>query len=239
MKKSIITALFGVCVLFMPVLAKTTAASSSVQEPTYIVDTPSVGMLDYGAYDLNFRLFSNGGILTRLDFGVFRIVNLGFGWEVSNVIGTQDMSAAPPEVYLKIKPFSSGLILPDFAFGYDGQGYFYDKNQSAFGQKEKGIFIVFGRELFFSGLNMNCGANMNDFKSNQVFGFINMDLNLEDKLSLLAEYDNINYLPNSRLNAGIRFFITNDLSIDLAGRDIGASGRTAERIIRIAYRGKF
>jgi hypothetical protein len=26
-------------------------------EPTYVVDTPTTGMLDYGAYNLNFRLF--------------------------------------------------------------------------------------------------------------------------------------------------------------------------------------
>jgi hypothetical protein len=196
-------------------------------------------MLDYGSYDLNFRFFSGGGVLTRLNFGVFKIVNLGLGWELANVIGTQDITVAPPTLSLKIKPFSGGLILPSIAFGYDGQGYFYNKNSNDFTQKERGVFLLFGRELFFPGLEMNFGVNMNDFRTNTVYGFTNLNIDIDDKLYFLAEYDNINYLPASRLNAGIRFFITSDLGIDLAGRDIGAADRKAERILSIAYRGKF
>jgi hypothetical protein len=214
-------------------------AAESQLEPTRIIDTPAVGMLDYGAYDLNFRLFSEGGILTRLDFGVFKVVNLGFGWELSNVIGSQDITVAPPTLYLKIKPFSGGMVLPAFAFGYDGQGYSYIKSSSTFTQKEKGIFVVFGREYFFPGFEMNFGANMNDFKTNTVYGFANVDFNIEEKIYFLAEYDNVNYLPDSRLNLGVRFFVTNYLSIDLAGHDIGASDRKTERILRIGYLGKF
>ncbi len=208
-------------------------------EPTRIIDTPAVGMLDYGAYDLNFRLFNEGGILTRLDFGVFKIVNVGFGWEVSNAIGSQDITVAPPALSLKIKPFSGGMILPAFAFGYDGQGYSYNKSSGTYTEKEKGIFVVFGREYFFPGFEMNFGANMNDFKTNTIYGFASVNFNLEEKFYFLAEYDNVNYLPDSRLNLGVRFFVTNYLSIDIAGRDMGASGRQAERILRIGYLGKF
>jgi len=214
-------------------------ASESEFEPTYVIDTPTVGMLDYGAYDLNFRLQDGGGILTRLSFGVFKVVNVGFGWELENVIGTQDVTVAPPALYLKIKPFSGGMILPSFAFGYDGQGYFYDKASSAFTQKEKGLFMVFGREFLFPGFEMNFGANMNDFKTNTVYGFASLTFDVEEKLYFLSEYDNINYLPDSRLNLGLRFFITSDFSIDLAGRSVGAADVKPERIVRIGYLGKF
>jgi len=226
-------------VLAPPAFAKPQAGSETASESTYVIDTPTVGMLDYGGYDLNFRLFSDGGILTRLNFGVFQIVNLGFGWELAKVIGTQDITVGPPALYLKIKPFAGGMVMPAFAFGYDGQGYFYDKNLGAFAQKEKGIFFVFGREFFFPGLEMNFGANMNDFKTGRVYGFANMDFNIEEKFYFLSEFDNVNYIPDSRLNLGIRFFITSDLSIDVAGRDLGAADRKPERIVRIAYRGKF
>lgn len=212
-----------------------------------VIDTPTTGMLGYGCYDLNFRLFSGGGILTRLNFGVFKIVNLGLGWEVNNAVGKENVVVGPPTLHLKIKPFAGGMILPAFAIGYDGQGNFYDKDRSEFIEKEKGIFIVFGRETLFPGLEMHFGANMNDFKTNTVFGFANMTINIEDTVVLLAEYDRVNYLPDSRLNAGIRFFVTDDLSIDLAARDIGAGtddadpakDRRAERIIRVSYTGKF
>jgi hypothetical protein len=208
-------------------------------ETAYIIDTPNMGMLDYGSYNLNFRLFNNGGILSRLNFGVFKIVNLGVGWELSSVIGDRDISVSPPSLYLKIRPFTGGTILPAFAFGYDGQGYFYDKDNSEYLLKEKGVFVVFGRELFFPGFELNIGGNMNDFKTNTVYGFANFSVNVEDKFYLLGEYDNINYFPESILNLGVRFAVTEYLTIDLAGRDVGAAGRSAERIVRVNYQGRF
>src|SRR5450830_1798419 len=87
-------------------------------ESTYVIDTPTTGMLDYGSYELNFRLFSGGGILTRMDFGVFRMVNLGLGWEVQKAIGSDNVSssdkisASPPALYVKVRPFEGGIVLP-------------------------------------------------------------------------------------------------------------------------------
>jgi hypothetical protein len=196
-------------------------------------------MLGYGNYDIDFRFFRDGGILTRMTFGVFKIVDLGVGWEADSVIGTQSATAAPPSLFLKIKPFSGGMVLPGFAIGYDGQGYYYNKGVNAFDEKEKGIFIVFGREVLTPGLNFNAGLNMNDFKDNKLCGFTSFEYDIEEKFKLLCEYDNINYFPDARLNAGIRIFITDDIFVDAAGRDLIPSGRTAERIIRIAYLGRF
>ncbi|MBN1622174.1 MAG: hypothetical protein JW871_06250 [Endomicrobiales bacterium] len=208
-------------------------------ESTYIIDSPTTGILDYGAYNLDFRLFSEGGVLTRLNFGVFRTINLGFGWEMKKVIGTQDISVSPPALALKIKLYEGGMKLPALVLGYDGQGYFYDNDAEEFTQKEKGIFLVAGRELFFPGFRMNIGGNMADFKTNTLYGFVNASINLEEKFELLMEYDNINCMPKNRLNVGGRIFIADYLSVDLAGRDIGAAGRDAERIVRINYLGRF
>ena len=210
-----------------------------VAESTYVIDTPTKGMLGYGNYDIDFRFFSGGGILSRMTFGVFKIVDLGVGWETDGVIGTQSATAAPPSLFLKIKPFSGGMVLPGFAIGYDGQGYYYNKNVNTFDEKEKGIFLVFGREIIIPGLNFNAGVNMNDFKNDTVFGFLSLEYDIEEKFKLMCEYDNINYFPDARLNAGVRVFITDDIFVDAAGRDIGASARTTERIVRIAYLGKF
>ncbi|MCX5781976.1 MAG: hypothetical protein NT145_04650, partial [Elusimicrobia bacterium] len=58
-------------------------------ETTYIFDTPTKGMLDYANYNVDFRFFSDGGVLTRMSFGIFEAVNLGVGWEIENLVGTQ------------------------------------------------------------------------------------------------------------------------------------------------------
>ena len=215
------------------------SAPAAFAKPTSLIDTPTVGMLDYGSYDLGFRLFSDGGVLTRLDFGVFRIVNLGVGWEISDVVGNRTMVVGQPALYLKIKPFAGSMVLPAIAFGYDGQGYFYNTDKKEFEQKEKGVFVVLGREAFVPGLELNAGVNMNDFGTNSVHGFVNAGFSMEDTFSVIGEFDNIGDLPDARLNLGVRFSVTGNVSVDLAGRDICAADRSAERIIRVNYRGKF
>jgi len=210
------------------------------EQAPFLIDTPTTGILPHTGYDLNFRLFSDGGVRTKLDFGVFKIVNLGFGWELSKVVGaSQDVTVGPPTLAIKIRPFEGGMVLPSFAFGYDGQGYFYNKDKGEFLEKERGLYFVFGRELLFPGLEVNAGANISDFKTNIVYGFASASYDLEDKVLVIGEYDNIHCTPENRLNLGLRIFVTEALSIDLAGRDIGASGRTAERIIQVTYVGRF
>jgi hypothetical protein len=226
-------------------------AAGGTNETSRVIDTPTTGMIDYGGYNLDFRLFSQGGLLTRLDFGVFKMVNLGFGWELSKVIGTENITVGPPALYLKLRPFEGGAVLPAFAIGYDGQGNFFDKTANEFTQKEKGVFIVFGREIFAPGMDFSVGANMNDFKKNNVFGFTSLAYNVEDKVAFLAEWDRVNYIPDSFVNLGLRIFVTDTLSIDVAGRDIGAYAkapnangvlvptRQPERIVKISYTGRF
>jgi len=213
--------------------------ANSKESAIDLIDVPTAGILDYGSYNVNFRLFSNGGVLSRLNFGVFKVVNLGFAWEVQKLIGDQDPSVAPPALYLKVRPFSGTMSMPSFAFGYDGQGYFYNSSSDEFAQKGKGVFIVFTKEMFFPGLEMNFGANINDFKKSEVDAFTAASFNIEEKFMLIAEYDNIHYSPENRFNAGLRLAITDDLSIDLAGRDLISKDRSSERILKINYVGRF
>jgi hypothetical protein len=234
MKKTFILFVVLLC-LFVSI-----TPSQALENMSSVIDTPTSEMLDYGMYDLGFRLFSDGGILTKLNFGVFKVVDLGFGWEVNKVIGTQDTSVSPPALAVKIKAYEGSMVLPAIAIGYDGQGYFYDKDAGQFIQREKGIYLVLGREMFFPGLAVNFGGNIYDFRNSQVFGFLNATYNIDKKFYFLAEYDNLHYLPDARLNLGVKMLINDDLNIDLAGRDIGAGGaRMTERIVRINYVGRF
>jgi hypothetical protein len=204
------------------------------------IDSPTAGIYDYGAYDINFRLFSGGSMLSRMNFGVFKIVNLGFGWELQQLTGNQNITVAPPTLNLKLRPYPGGIILPALAIGYDGQGYYFNADSNEFGQKARGVYVVLTRELLIPGFELSTGANMNDFKSDVVYGFANLNINLENVFVIMAEYDNIHYGPENRLNGGFRFALTDDLSIDLAGRDLTGTGPLAkERLIRIYYTGRF
>jgi len=226
-------------VVVFSVLVFVAGVAQSKENAIDLIDVPTAGILDYGSYNVNFRLFSDGGVLSRLNFGVFKVVNLGFAWEIQKLIGAQDPSVAPPSLYLKVRPFSGTMSMPSFAFGYDGQGYFYNNSSDEYAQKGKGVFIVFTKEMFFPGLEMNFGANMNDFKNSDVYAFTAASYNIEEKFMLIAEYDNIHYSPENRFNAGLRFSISDDLTIDLAGRDLIAKDRSSERVVKINYVGRF
>ncbi|GHT44695.1 hypothetical protein AGMMS49936_00520 [Endomicrobiia bacterium] len=214
---------------------------------TYVIDTPNASMLNYGSYDLVFKCFSHGNITQKVDFELFKILNIGASWELDRLIGGKRMKVAIPAPDIKIRLYEGDMVLPGLAIGYDGQGCFIDRGNCV--QREKGLYIVMGRELFLGGLMFNIGANMYDFtKTKQVYGcFVNAIMPVyKESIYLMAEYDNIsiNRLPDARLNFGFRFAATEGVDIDFIVRDCwGKSNHTSrvpnERVFKISYSGKF
>jgi hypothetical protein len=131
------------------------------------------------------------------------------------------------------------MHLPAIAFGYDGQGYGFNRDSDTYTTREKGIFLVLGREYFLPGLQLDLGASMPDFKTNRVYAFTGARYDIEDALSFLFEYDNINSDSDNRLNIGCRLAINSNLHLDLAGRDLVGVDRHIERVVRIDYQGRF
>jgi hypothetical protein len=137
------------------------------------------------------------------------------------------------------------MTWPGIAVGYDGQGYFYDSDYDGeYKQRGKGVYVLFGRELFIEGLQLNIGFNINDFSKTKVYGFLGATVPIyRDIVSFMAEYDNVNYFPDARLNAGLRFTLTETIDIDFVMRDCW--GRNwddrlpNERVFKVGYTGKF
>jgi hypothetical protein len=221
------------------------AAGFSFASEMYVIDSPTTKVLNYGSYDVSFRAFSDGGVHARLDFGVFKFLNLGVSWEMGQFLGNKEIKAAVPSISVKFRIYEGDMTWPGVALGYDGQGYFYNTAYDGdFRQRGKGLYIVAGRELFFEGLLLDFGLNMNDFSSPNLCAFINAMVPLyKESLFLLAEYDNISYFPEARLNLGVRFALTQSTDIDFVIRD--CFGKKAddkvpnERVFKISYTGKF
>ncbi len=211
--------------------------------PVELIDTPTRSILDYGGYEMQYRMFSGGGVLTKLNFGIFKSLNLGVGWEISNIIGTGDVVVAPPTLQIKFSVYDGDVKWPGFAIGYDGQGYFYDESQAEFRQKGKGVYVVVGKELFLPTLNFNAGLNINDFKEARVIGFANSSIVvIEDALLFMLECDNIGKGDDVRLNSGLKLWVTRSFTIDFAVRNLTTSDEAkfgCERLFRINYQSKF
>ncbi len=210
---------------------------------TYLADIPTYSLLDYGCYDMQFRVFSNGGVLTKVNFGIFKILNLGVSWELGNLIGVQDVVVAVPALQLKLNVYSGSETIPGLAMGYDGQGFFYNQSEAEFMQKGKGIYFVFGKEILFPSLNFNGGLNINDFKHPCVLGFTGLSYQIiVETLMAMVEYDNIGKGKLARLNSGFRFWITENLDIDFILRNCTTSDKEkygCERLVKISYQGRF
>lgn len=203
-----------------------------------LIDSPTTNVIDYGAVRMNFRLYSNGGLLSHLSFGVFRRLNIGGSWDNEEVIGSNTPKTNAPTLNVKLRVYDGDPVLPSVAIGYDGQGRFFDRVLDQYNERERGLFLALGRELFFSGLETYGGVNIAQFKEGIVLGWVGLSYRIQEKLALLTEYDNIRSGPDNRWNAGVRFFPLPSLALDFAFRRI-ASNKDKERIIRINYVASF
>ncbi|MDR2772153.1 MAG: hypothetical protein LBB93_01640 [Elusimicrobiota bacterium] len=218
--------------------------------PTYaaqisIIDSPTTQIIEYGSFNVDFKVFREGGLTPKLEFGVFSFLNLGVAWEVQKLIGDSQADLAMPTLQVKVQIYSGDMSLPGIAIGYDGQGYIHMENEpDKYYQEPRGVYILIGREVFTEGLIMNVGVNSNTLKDGEIYGFINMSLPVgSENFLFLAEYDNINYMPDSRLNLGVRIVLSPDVRVDLIVRDCWGANEEGlfpnDRMLKLSYTGQF
>ncbi len=228
------------CAAAMPVIP-----AAADNEPTEVIDVPTADVVEYSHYNLSFRLYGGGGVLTRMDFGVFKPINIGMSWDINQLIGpgSAKVDTRPPAIFFKARVFAGGMMLPAIALGYDGQGYgafdlpgVTEKDKYQF--REKGIFVTCTREFLIPGLVASFGGNIYDFNGESVYGFVGATYSLEDRLVLLGEYDNLHTSALNRANLGAGLNITDTITLNVAGRNL-FRGPSSERIASIKYKGKF
>jgi hypothetical protein len=230
--------------------AKRTApvgSDSALQPDTDIIDAPTTGVLDYRGYSSRARFYSKGGIQEYLSFGVYPGVNVGAAAAVDGLIGDEKhVRMRAPTAQVKFRFFEGDQELPSLAVGYDGQGYRYNSIDKRFNQRQRGFYLVSTKEIGVPGFQIHPSFNVSDFDSNSVFGCLPITLNIRDKAEFLLEWDNINNWSDSRLNAGLRAFLTPNFHVDFAVRAIGAGGyysdgspKGPERIVQLKYSNSF
>lgn len=223
------------------------AREGSLAPDTEIVDAPTTAVLDNYGYSSRSRFYSRGGILQYLSFGVYPNVNLGASASVDGLIGDEKhVRLRAPTAQVKWRFFEGDNELPSLAIGFDGQGYRYNAGDKRFNQRQRGFYIVATQEVGVPGFQVHPSFNISDFDSNALHGAIPLTLNIRDKVSLLAEWDNIANWSDSRLNAGMRFYVTSGFHVDFAARAIGAGGfyndgaaKGSERIVQLKYSAAF
>jgi hypothetical protein len=220
-------------------------AYSFSSELLEVIDTPSTNLNSAKNYSFDTLVYKDGGVITTFIFGLVNRFNLGFSIDFYRLISDDNMKTRPPRLKLKVNAYQGNRHWPALTFGYDGQGYgIYDENEREYSQREKGIYMVLGRELFLRNLFFDAGINMYDFKENDVYSFVNTYYSIfRDKFVLLLEYDNIRRSKDARLNAGFKYYINNELAMGLSMRKINQDKDedegAFERILQITYSSNF
>jgi len=212
-----------------------------------VIDAPTTAVLDYGGYSSQSRMYRAGGLLEWVSFGVYNGINIGAAAAVDGLIGdSKDVHVRAPTAQVKWRFYDGDRWIPSLAAGYDGQGYDWNSLDDRYNQKQRGGYLVASQELGVPGLMLHPSVNISDFNHNGVFGALPLSYNIKDKVSLLAEWDNINNYVDSRVNVGARFYVTPHFDVDFAVRAIGQGGhfnngdsRGPERVIQLRYVGNF
>lgn len=214
---------------------------------TNIVDAPTAAVLDYGGYSSQTRFYSHGGLLEYVSFGVYPRLNLGVAMAINGLIGNDTaVRARPPEVQVKYRFYDGDRYLPALGVGFDGQGFDYSPTEKKCHDRQRGFYVTATEELGLPGLQAHPSFNISDFDSNSIFGSLPLSYNIQDKAMVIFEWDNINNFGNSRVNSGLRVYLTPKLRVDFAVRRIGQGGffadnssRGPERIVQLKYSGSF
>jgi len=212
-----------------------------------LIDAPTSSVLDYGGYSSQTRFFSRGGLLQHVSFGVFHRLNLGASANIDGLIGNERVvRVRAPQVQVKYRFHEGDRYIPSFAVGFDGQGWLYSSADKRYNQRQRGFYVAGSQELGLPGLQAHPSFNISDFDSNAIFGSLPLSLNIRDKASIMVEWDNIANWSDSRLNSGLRVYVTPNFHLDLAVRGIGQGGRYTdgsrkgpERIVQLRYSGNF
>lgn len=202
-----------------------------------LIDLPTAEVVDANHYNANFRLYQDGGILTRISFGIGKRVNIGISFDLTNFIGDRKVDLQRPELQFKYRFYDGAKNIPALAVGYDQQGYRYDVEKGEYRHREKGLYLVATQEMLRHA-EFHFGLNIYDFKSDQFFGFLGISWAPVEEFIIITEFDNIYKLENgARFNSGLRYLHTPNLSIEVSFRNLRSADN--ERIIRLNYQGKF
>lgn len=239
-----LSALFTAVLVLCP-FAAYAEQGDPISLETTLIDVPTAEVFDRYQASFLTRAYSHGTVMESIDFGVYPRINIGLSLGVHELLGdSSDVKVLDPDFQAKWKIFDGNLYLPAIAVGYDGRRYgygyedrvyTYDKHHNShYMDDRKGGYIALSREIIIPGLNATAGVNLSDWDFDELYMFMGTYYNIAEKVGLMAEWDNIRNMRDSRLNAGVRFYLHPSLALDAAVRRIGR-GDESERLLQFRY----
>ncbi|UCD95274.1 MAG: YjbH domain-containing protein [Candidatus Zixiibacteriota bacterium] len=224
--------------------------------PRDLIDAPTAGTLPRGCFDIEMRVYNNGGILGRTSIGLSDRFMLGMSYGAEGIIAERSTNRNPRiEFNVKLRLLDETYYLPALAIGFNSQGYgAYIDDMERYTYKSKGFYIALSRSYDFHNISTGGHAGVNYSLENEkddeeeptfFFGF---DARFSYNLGVLLEYDmalnddrsSVGYAKGrGYLNFGLKWFYSENLELEvilknlLLNRQEGAS--TFGRELRFTY----
>lgn len=164
-------------------------------EHRQLIDLPTAGTLERGSYDIQTRMFGDGGLLGGISVGVTPQFMFGLSWGGTKIIGEGDVDWHPnPGIQARIRLLDEDFALPAITLGFDSQGYgAYVDEFDRYVTKSRGFFAVASKNyaiLFNLGLHGGLNYSLEDGDGDQELNiFIGADLSLNREFRAIIEYD--------------------------------------------------
>lgn len=220
---SLILGVFSSSVIF----AQGTAGNNAGEEPRYMFNMPTAGVLNRGAYAIEGWFYSGGGSFASISVGISERVTFGVAYGAGNLIGNGDPDWNElPGVMIRYRIIQETLSTPAITIGFESQGREnYISAEDRFERKSPGFFAVATKNYAFLGfISLHGGVNYSletdDDKDPNIY--VGIEKTIGSEISIYSQYDfAINDNNNSALGEGHGF-------LDLGVRWSLGKGMTVE-----------
>ncbi|MFC1499734.1 hypothetical protein ACFL6T_01800 [Candidatus Zixiibacteriota bacterium] len=221
---------------------------------TSLANMPIAGLLERGSFEVDLRMYPEGGLFTFVTIGLFKSMNIGISYGADNVIGRGKVTWNPNvEAAVKLRVISETVHLPAIAVGYASQGYgpwlgeksLGDEDPDRYMVKSPGLYAVASKNwrfLFEFGTHFGINKSFENADDDDLNAFIGADISLNPEFYFLAEYDlaiNDNHKVNSLgykngyLNVGVKWAATPRLRLELIFTNLLDNVRKADKAATI------
>ncbi len=228
--------LLFVVVLFSSfgVFAQGSAGTNAKFEYRSLIDLPTAGILEKGFVGVTMDVLPNGGVISKLEVGVFENFSFGISFGGMNIIGTGPVTWDKlPGVNIRARLLDETQSMPALTIGFDsqGKGKYFD-NLNRYEIKSPGFYLAAAKNFDFLGYLsvhgvINYSLERKDGDKDLDFG-VGVEKTLGKRISLMAEYDfatNDNTGKalgngNGYLNFGLRWSVGQGFTVGLDLRNM-------------------
>jgi hypothetical protein len=178
----------------VPVLAQGTSGTTAAEEPRYLFNLPTAGVLNRGAYAVEGWFYSGGGSFASLSVGLSERITFGVAYGGGNIIGNGSPEWNElPGVMLRYRIVQETLSTPAITIGFESQGREnYFEGSGRFQRKSPGFFAAVTKNYEFLGFialhgGINYSMETEDDKDPNFY--IGVEKTIGAEVSIYSQYD--------------------------------------------------